>query len=252
VGWSIVLAHEAELNSSMNALGVDSDQFRDYILSTVNLGFFFNCAVAATALCTTGWCRTRIFKGGNRGCCFKTFQCFMGPLAQSLFFLFAMAFTIMFFVAFMVCTATGMMGLYSRTACDVRVNATVVPSDPDQDISYCMVYGRSFISPVLHHILLPRMISNRGIVFSDDKIDDICSASNDLVNASKFAAAAFGLMLFAQILFLIKITHSFTSILFDMSYDSPLNVEEVQSLVHRELDQIRNSASRKKRNEARV
>ena len=173
-----------------------------------------------------------------------------GPIAQSVFFLVAMAFAIMFFVAFTVSVGTLTIGLYSSSACSINVNATVVDSNPDNDITYAMVQGKSFIAPVLHRMKLPEMIS-RGVL--PDDIDNVCGAVHDLTSASRFAGAAFGMLVFAQILFLIKIVHSFTTILFDMSYDEPLNMQEVESLVRSEIDHIRKSSPRtKRRHQARV
>ena len=247
----MILSHEGVFHSSSRVLGIDSDKFHQYVFTIVNLGFFFNVAVTVTAMCTTGLCREKLFKGASRRCCGKMFQCLMGPVAQSVFFLFALAFTIMFFVAFTVSVGTLTIGLFGSGACSIHVNATVVDSNPSSDISYALVKGESFIAPVLHRMHLPEMIS-KGVL--PDDITNVCSAVHDLTSASRFAGISFGVLMFAQILFLIKIVHSFTTIVFDLSYDEPLNAQEVESLVRNEIDHIRRKSSprSKRRHQARV
>ena len=155
----------------------------------------------------------------------------------------------MFFVAFTVSVGTLTIGLFGSGACAINVNATVV-ANPNDDIFYALVRGESFIAPVLHRMHLPEMIS-RGVL--PDDITNVCSAVHDLTQASRFAGVSFGILMFAQILFLIKIVHSFTTIVFDLSYDEPLNAQEVESLVRNEIDHIRKSSPRsKRRHQARV
>ena len=83
VGWSMILSHEGVFHSSSRVLGIDSDKFHYYVFTIVNLGFFFNVAVTATAMCTTGLCREKLFRGSSLRCCGKVFQCLMVRLSNS-------------------------------------------------------------------------------------------------------------------------------------------------------------------------
>lgn len=74
--------------------------------------------------------------------------------------------------------------------------------------------GSDAYAQILRHVKLPHMVSYQPFGPDDP---DVCFHTAEAAHGMTLASAGFGCMLFAQILFLVKIVHTFTAVSFQLT-----------------------------------
>lgn len=216
IGFSMSVDNAPKMFKGLKQYGIQTDKFEDYVMSVASIIFIFNVIVTAFALFSTGCCRERLFIR-PRGTCAFFLKCFFGTFAQAIFFVVSMVSTIISFIAVILCTTCFVVAGSVHTIC--------VTDLKDENGTTLAVQGQDIVAQIVQNINYPRMMSE-VVTDSTSSGDALCRYANTFSYGSKQSYIGFALILFAQILFVTKIVHTFVAISFEMTMDNSKYDEE--------------------------
>jgi len=131
--------------------GIDTNDFRGYVVSVGTLIFGFNAVVMVFSLFSTGCCRERFFVR-PRSCCGFCLTFAFGPFAQGTFFVVCIVSTILSFLAVTLCMTCFLVASFVQATCVAHLNVQ------DANGTDVAVQGKDIVAQIVRTVKMPRMI----------------------------------------------------------------------------------------------
>jgi len=195
-----------DMVDGLDNFGIDTEDFKHYILGASISIVITNSIVLVFAFFSTGCCKEKCFHHAKTNCG-ACFEWMMGPIAQIVFFVLTLGTTIISFLCLMLCEVSYVLALMTDASCETDV-------DIDYAGTTVTVSGEEIIGSIVQNADLPDMLDAGNSTINGTAL---CNANDDFKDGSGAGWLGFTLLMFGQILFLVKISYTYVAIRDEMS-----------------------------------
>jgi len=200
-GFSFTTAGMADLIDGLQNFGIKTDAFEHYLLGAALSIVIIDGVILVFAFFSTGCCKERCFHHAKTSCG-ACFNWMMGPIAQVVFFVLALGSTLIAFMATNLCLVTAVVGILTESSCETEFTYDYAGNE-------ITIEGSTFLGEIVQNAELPSMLD------SENKTIDgtvLCVENDDFKAGGGSGFIGFTLIMFGQILFLIKIAYTYLAL----------------------------------------
>jgi len=211
-GYFLISENAEDMVDGLANFGLETKNLKDFIMFSSSIILAVNALVLAFSLFSTGCCRRRCFhSNGKKACCTWT----MGPIAQGAFFCVTTCAFVLAFVVLLACLVCVVVALFTEAVCESPLDYPCPAAIP---ASQCMqkINGQVLMGQMVQSVDLPDILTHNDKNATVDGAT-LCHENPSFKDGSGRSFVGFTMIMISEVLILVKVVHTFTSICWEMS-----------------------------------